>query len=64
MNLLATAKHCHLDQIIVFPLTLQVLFSKVTAPALTGEKVGPKNRDNVSTINAMSYWRRIALIST
>lgn len=64
MNLLATAKHCHLDQIIVFPLSLQVLFSKVTTPALTGEKVGPKNRDNVSTINAMSYWKRIALIST
>lgn len=40
---------------------LQVLFSKVTAPALTGEEVGPKNRNSVTTINSTSCWRRIVL---
>lgn len=48
-----------------FPsISLQVLFSKVTASALTGEEVGPKNRDSVTTINSMSYWRRVVLVST
>lgn len=63
MNLLATAKHYHLDQIIFFSV-FEVLFSKVTASALTGEKMGPKKRGSVTTTNAMSYWRRIVLINT
>lgn len=62
MNLLATAKYYHLDQII--SISLQVLFSKGTASALTGEEVSPKNRNSVTTNNFMSYWRKIVLVST
>lgn len=65
MNLLANTKfYLPSGPNHFFSLSLQVLLSKVTASALTGEEVSPKNRNSVTTINFMSYWRITVLIST